>query len=127
MDSQEKISGAISALQKAADDIRRVEAEARSALFERDDAHGHRTKLEEKTMILIDLHETVEPFLDGMSKQAREEIEKGVKDFAGRATQAWEISSIFYMSALLYPDEYKEGDKNDLEQFIAALRNRYLS
>lgn len=126
MSSKGKISGAVAALRKVAEDIRRIEAEARSALYERDDSAVHRKKLEEKAILLTDLHEAVEPFLDGMDGEARADIEEGVNDFSHRAGQALDLSSIFYMSVLLYPDEYQDGDRNDLEEFIDDIRNRYL-
>ena len=69
----------------------------------------------------------VPTFWDGMAKDARAEFETGLNSFAVRAAQAWELSSIFYMSALLYPEDYREGDLNDLELFIDRLRIKYLS
>ncbi len=78
-------------------------------------------------MLLMELTEMVAPFCDGMAKDARAEFETGLNSFAMRAAQALELSSIFYMAALLYPDDYKEGDRNDLELFIDRLRIKYLS
>ena len=78
-------------------------------------------------MLLMELPDLVDPFLEGMVKDIRAEIETGLKSFARRASQALELSSIFYMSALLYPDDYREGDRNDLELFIDRLWIKYLS
>ncbi len=127
MTPRENTSNAVSALQSAAETIRRIEGEAREALFTRDDPETHREKLQEKTMLLMELTEMVAPFCDGMAKDARAEFETGLNSFAMRAAQALELSSIFYMAALLYPDDYKEGDRNDLELFIDRLRIKYLS
>ncbi len=123
----ENTSNAVSALKSAAERIRRLEDEAREALLIRDDPEAHRQKLQEKTMLLMELSELVGPFYDGMAKDVRAEFEKGLNSFAMRAAQALELSSIFYMSALLYPEDYREGDPNDLELFIDRLRTRYLS
>jgi hypothetical protein len=78
-------------------------------------------------MLLMELPELVDPFSDGMAKNVRAEIEVGLNSFARRAAQALELSSLFYMSALLYPEDYREGDRNDLELFIERLRIKYLS
>jgi hypothetical protein len=127
MTPSENTSNAVSALQSAAEKIRRIEDEAREALFIRDDPETHRQKLQEKTTLLMELSELVDPFLDGMAKDFRAELERGLYSFAMRAAQARELSSIFYMSALLYPEDYREGGPNDLEFFIDRLRARYLS
>lgn len=127
MTPRENTSNAVSALQSAAERIRRIEDEAREALFTRDDPETHRQKLQEKTMLLMELPELVGPFCDGMEKDVRAEFETGLNSFAMRAAQALELSSIFYMSALLYPEDYREGDRNDLEFFIDRLRIKYLS
>jgi hypothetical protein len=127
MTPRENISNAVSALQSAAERIRRIENEAREALFTRDDPETYRQKLQEKTMLLMELSEVAGPFYDGMAKDVRAEFETGLNSFAMSAAQAWELSSIFYMSALLYPEDYREGDRNDLELFIDRLRIKYLS
>jgi len=127
MTPSESTSGALSALLSAAGTIRRMEREAREALFTRDDPDTHRQRLQEKTMLLMELSDLVRPFCEGMAKDVRAELETGLNSFAMRAEQAWELSSIFYMSALLYPEDYKEGDMNDLELFIDRLRIKYLS
>ena len=127
MTPRENISNAVSALQSAAEKIRRIEDEAREALFIRDDPGTYRQKLQEKTMLLMELPELFGPFGEGMAKDVKSEIEAGLNSFATRAAQALELSSIFYMSALLYPQDYREGDRNDLELFIDRLRVKYLS
>lgn len=127
MTPKDNISGAVSALQSAAAAIRRIEHEAREALFIRNDPETHRQKLQDKTRLLMELSDLVEPFWEGMTKDVRAEFETGLNSFAMRAEQAWELSSIFYMSALLYPEDYTEGDPNDLEMFIDRLRVKYLS
>jgi hypothetical protein len=127
MNPKEKVAKAVSALQTVAESIRRIEAEALEALFYRDEPEAYRQKLEEKTTLLMELPKRVEPFLDGMDKDARGEILSRVSAFARGASQAWELSSIFYMSALLYPEDHREGEKNDLENFIDRLRSKYLS
>ena len=121
----ENISNAVHELQRAAERIRRIEAEAREALFSKDDPETHRLKLEEKTMLLIELPERMGSFYDGLDKGARRELEKELDSIAMRAERAMELSSIFFMNGLLYPEDYKEGDPNDLEKFIDRLKIKY--
>ncbi len=123
---KENIGRAVSALEDVSEEIRRLEAEAREALFDNDRIEVYRRKLEEKTMLLMELPDTIEAFLDDVRGDARAEIESRVNDFSRRAAQAWDLSSTFYMSALLYPDDYKEGEPNDLEIFVERLRRKYL-
>ena len=118
----ESVARGIAALRSAAESIRRIEMEARDALFSRNEPETYRQKLQEKTMLLMELPELVEPFLDGMPEKIRIQVEAGASGFARRAVQARELSSLFYMGALLYPQDYREGQRNDLENFIDRLR-----
>ncbi len=126
MDSRDDILKVVSELEKAAADIRRLEAEAREALYSRDEPDTYRDKLEKKTMLLMELPETVAPFLEDLPKEPQTEIRGAAKDFSRRASQAWELDSLFYMLCLMYPDDYKEGENNDLENFADRLRRKYL-
>jgi hypothetical protein len=123
----EKVEKVIDMLRGVAEKIRSLEAEAQRALLTNDDAVTHRKKLQEKTMLLIDLPDMMEPLLDEAPAAAAREIRAGVNNFARRAGQAMGLSSIFYMSALLYPDDYKEGDRNDLEKYIDQLQKDFSS
>ena len=123
---KENISNALSALADAAERVRRLEEQAREALFVKDDPETHREKLEEKTMLLMELPELVSPFCEKMGKNAAKEFEKALDSFAMRAERAMELSSLFFMNALLYPEDYKDGEPNDLELFIERLRAKYL-
>lgn len=78
-------------------------------------------------MLLMELPEMLAPCCEGMPEDMRAEIETNLNAFAMRAEQALELSSIFYMSALLYPETYQEGDMNDLESFLHQLREKYQS
>ncbi|MHC1729087.1 MAG: hypothetical protein AB9866_24340 [Syntrophobacteraceae bacterium] len=121
MTPPENLSKAVSILKNAAERIRNIEHEAQEALYLRDDPEAYRQKLQEKTMLLMELPEMVAPYYEGMPEDIRAELETELSSFAMRAEQAWGLSSIFYMSALLYPETYKEGDMNDLELFIDRL------
>jgi hypothetical protein len=114
-------------LEDIAGKIRALEASARAALTERDDEPTYRRNLGEKTSLLMELPQKMKPFLDCLEGPARKKIEAGLKDFARRASQAHSVESIFYMAGLLYPDDYREGDPNDLERFIENVRKEHLA
>ena len=124
-DSPNAIHAVFEKLQKEALRIRALEAEAKEALFVRDDQETYTLKLKEKTTVLMELPDTLEPLLDDLDGEVRSEIQAGLEDFARRAGQALGLSSLFYMSALLYPDEYVEGDRNDLEKFIDRFERKF--
>ncbi len=119
---RESMDKIIAMLDETATEIRKLEAEAQEALMERDDKATHRKKLVEKTMLLMDLPESAEHLLKELEPKTAGQIGRALKDFARRAGNAMGVDSVFYMAALLYPDDYKEGDRNDLEVYIDGLR-----
>lgn len=124
-DDRSSIQKLILALEAAAQEIRILEAQGKKALFSDDDKETYTRKLHEKAFLLMDLPEMAAPFLEKMERDAARDIRFVLNDFARRAGQAMELSSLFYLSALLYPDDYREGDKNDLEKFIGSLKETY--
>lgn len=110
-------------LRQAAGRIRQVEAEARTAAEGGDEAR-YRQLYTEKVDILLGLPDLVEPHLATLPESLAERLADEAKGFATRAGRARALNSIFYMYALLYPDDYREGDPNDLERFIDRLESR---
>lgn len=97
--------------------IRELEAQALDALHNKGDKETHRFNMMEKCELLAELPEHAEPYLKG-DDPATERLRAGLKDFARRANMALDLESIFFMSALLYPDDYQDGEPNDLERFV---------
>ncbi len=110
-------------LRQAARRIRQVESEARAAIDGGDEAR-YRRLYAEKVDILLDLPDLAEPHLADLPEPLAEQAADEVEGFAVRAGRAKSLNSIFYMYALLYPDDYSEGDPNDLERFIDRLESR---
>jgi len=98
--------------------IRELEASAAKALHENGDAPGHRKLMTEKCLVLESLPEAVEEALAGDDAAGAAALLAGLEDFARRAGMALQLESIFFMGALLYPDDYADGDPNDLERFL---------
>ena len=121
-ESKRALQDVLEFVEKAAGEIREIEADAQRALFSQNDPEDYRRQLEIKSMILLDLPEAVESLLADIEPRVGKEIMDGLIDFAKRAGYALHLSSSFYMSLLLYPENYKEGEKNDLENFVERLR-----
>lgn len=120
---QQNMAELIAALESIARRVRELEAEAAKALHDLDDAATYRRKLEEKTWLLLELPETLEPLLAGIERKKAENLRGKLRNFARRAEPALNLGSPFYMSALLYPEDYRDGAQNDLELFIDQLRH----
>jgi hypothetical protein len=102
---------------EAAGEVRRLEAEASRALHEEGDA-AHRARLTEKCLALEALPEETAEALKGSDADGAAAFAAGLEDFARRAGMALSLESIFFMGALLYPEDYQDGDRNDLERFL---------
>lgn len=87
------------------------------------DTQGYKDRMKEKAEMLRDLQREAVPRLAGIDADKRYEIERGIERFSSSASTALALNSTFYMSALLYPDEHKAGDPDNMELFIAAIKN----
>lgn len=122
MNGNENLVKIIETLEEAAAHVRELEAEAGEALFTKDDAGIYRSKLEQKAMLMIDLESEIADFTTGLDPTLSRRIEGGLSRFASSAERGLGLGSTFYLSALLYPEDHVEGEKNDLENFIGFLK-----
>jgi hypothetical protein len=106
-------------LETAARRIRQLEADARAALYEAKDEAAYRALLAEKCDLLMELPGQAAELLDRMDDSGP--LRARLKSFARRAGQATDLDSVFYKAALLYPDDYKDGDPNELEIWLREL------
>jgi len=111
----------VSRLDDIAVQIRTLEAEADILLHEQNDPAGSEANFRRKAELLSELPEAVDEFLDDLEPDLRERVEAGVDRFSQRAMMALNQGSVFWMRNLLYPDDYKDGQPNDLERFIATV------
>ena len=65
---------------------------------------------------IVDLSTSLDPKLVLLLKNQ-------IGAFSFSAGKALDLGSVFYMKALLYPEDYADGDNNDLENFIVQLEN----
>lgn len=101
--------------------IKDTETVALTLLHENGDENGYREAMRRKAMILANLAADAAPLLHGLSMKKRAMIEHRLDMFAQSAQRSLDIGSVFYMSALLYPDEHQPGQPNTLEVFLADL------
>ena len=111
-------------LEERARDVRRIEQQALSEL-ERKNTQGYRDEMRRKAELLAGLPKASIPLADGLPEDAGQAIQEGLWRFARNAGNALSLGSVFYMSALLYPEDYREGEANDLELFLEELRARF--
>lgn len=103
--------------------IAELEIRARD-LIERDlDQDGYKALMREKALLLAGLGDEAAERLAGESGPEAQRILRRMDKFSASAASALEIGSVFFMSALLYPEDHAPGDKNDLEAFILTIRS----
>lgn len=105
-------------LDQVAVEVRDIEALGRKALYEENDDDGYRDLMRRKATKLAGLVDEAE----SLTKLVKAEVVERIERFSLSASQSLEVGSVFFMSALLYPDDYKEGEPNDLEIFAAEVR-----
>ncbi len=101
-------------------------AEGRAlACLEKGDLPGHAEGMHEKARLLAAIKEDVAPLLEAlpadMDAQERERLYHRLRAFSASANNALRLDSLFYMSALLYPEDHKPGQPDDMQVFIASL------
>jgi len=111
-------------LEERAHDVRRIEGQALRDLAQQN-TQGYRDGMRRKAELLAALPKASIPIISGLPEDLVQAIQEGLWRFARSAGNALSLNSVFYMSALLYPEDYREGEPNDLEAFLEALRLRF--
>jgi hypothetical protein len=108
-------------LEEANARVKQLEAEGDAAM-----ADGGQTafqaKLEKKAELLASLGTRAAPLTEAIGGDLGRNIDDRLERFASSAATALRIGSVFFMTALLYPEDHQPGEPNDLETFIAELR-----
>lgn len=108
-------------LEKTNADVIRLEAEGEEAL-QNGGQRDFQIKLEEKAKILSALGENAWKYSEKIEGALGAEISTRLEQFSTSAGAALRIGSVFFMTALLYPEDHKPGEPNDLETYIEDLR-----
>lgn len=100
-----------------------ADLEARGkALIASGDGEGYRTAMREKAELLASLDIEGRAHLAGLPEDLRDPAREGLRHFAASAANALSMDSTFYMSALLFPEDHRTDEPNDLERFRDALK-----
>jgi hypothetical protein len=104
-------------LDQRAKAVRSIEAEAEAIIHGQGNQAGYVAKMREKALLLESLAQDAQVLVSALepvlAKAAGERLER----FSGSAASSLSVGSPFFMSALLYPDEHKAGEPNDLERY----------
>ena len=102
--------------------LKKAENDALAALYENKDEAAYRALMRERAERLATLDVQGQDVLKGVPEPLRTDVRLTLKRFAGGARKALELDSVFYMSALLYPDEHKAGEPDNMELLIAGIK-----
>ena len=105
-----------------ADEIKGIEAQAQAILLGKGDQTGYQALMRQKAELLAALSDDAAALVDALPGSRPDEAGARLEEFSGNAANALRIGSVFYMSALLYPDDHKPGEPNNLELFAAEVR-----
>lgn len=114
---QAPLTAAIAWLRARHADIMGTEREA-LALMEAGDIPGYTAKMRAKAESLAALAKDAAPRLAALPEPLRDRLAAALRHFSQSAAMALRLDSVFFMSALLYPDEHKPGEPDNLALFI---------
>jgi len=110
-------------LEDVSTNVRRLEEEGESAL-QSDGQLAFQVKLEEKAELLSLLGEKAWKMTEKVEGDLGKEIAQQLEQFSMSASAALRIGSVFFMTALLYPENHEPGEPNDLETYIVELKGK---
>lgn len=107
--------------------VRAIEAQAEEIIHGTGDQSGYEKAMRQKAEMLAALADEAKTFISALPSplpaQLADAANQHLGDFSANAANALRIGSVFYMSALLYPDEHKPGEPNNLELYAAEVRS----
>lgn len=103
-------------LRQRASAVKALEDSA-AAIIATGDQAGYAARMREKAELLRDIADDAEPLVSALENMLAEAARARLEGFTASASTALGIGSVFFMSALLYPDEHKPGEPNNLELF----------
>lgn len=101
--------------------IKSREKDALSCLYADKDAISHRQLMMERAELIATLDVETKGMVAALPESIRDETAEKLQRFANGARNALRLDSIFYMSALLYPDEHKAGEPDNMELLLRGL------
>lgn len=109
----------IELLEECAQTVRRLEEKADRVIQVDGDQKGYGSIMRQKATLLAELYQTARP----LAADLEEEVDARLERFSQSAQASLKVGSVFFMSALLYPEAHRAGEPNDLEVFIKRLKS----
>ncbi len=110
-------------LDEKARQVKALEAEAEAVIHDEGDQAGYQGLMRRKAELLQALAADAAPLVKALGPGLAEAAGERLAGFSLNAENSLRIGSVFFMSALLYPDEHKPGEPNNLELFAAEVRS----
>lgn len=101
--------------------LRHLEKEATRVLRQENETDKYRALMSQKAQFLQALAGEAEKHLCDVPENVAGRVRERLEKFSRSASQALKLDSVFYMSALLYPEDYQEGEPNDLDRLVDEL------
>lgn len=120
---KQALADLIAFLEEKADTVRRLEKEG-DAVLESDGQLAFQEKLEEKAELLAALGEKAWKLTEAVDGELGREIAQKLEQFSMSASTSLRIGSVFFMTALLYPEDHVSGEPNDLDSYIEELKGK---
>lgn len=117
------LSTLLSFLKQRSDHIKRLEREAYVALYDNKDEQQYRALMVERAEAIAALDADSEEAFASVEEPLLSGVQSRLRMFAKGGRNALRLESIFYMSALLYPDEHVQGEPDNLERLISELES----
>lgn len=109
-------------LDEKARKVKTLETEAEAVIHGKGDQAGYEAKMREKAELLSRLSGEAAPLVAALGRGLADAAAERLDGFSQNAAMSLKVGSVFFMSALLYPDEHKPGEPNNLELFAAEVR-----
>lgn len=119
----EALQAVIEYLEGVSVEVRRLEAEGDDVIGDEGQA-AFQAKLEKKAELLASLSDKAARLTAAVGGELGAFIDDRLVQFSTSASTALRIGSVFFMTALLYPENHQPDDPNDLEVFIEELRKK---
>ncbi len=108
-------------LKKSSLKINDLEKRAGAALAKDYDLEVYHDCLRQKAEILAKLPDELYEKIETLDRYTKKYVINGLGGFSHGAVKALTLDSVFYMSALLYPENHRDDENNDLDDFINCL------
>ena len=106
-------------------EVMATEAQALARL-DAGDTPGHNDLMRRKAELLASMAEDAKPLLEPFPGEARFNYALALESFSASARMSLRLNSVFYMSALLYPDDHKPGQPDNLTLCIDRMEKMSL-